>query len=84
MEPFKLTGAENQYRMDIKVEGSGKKGQLDAIILGISRALEKIDKEKNRPLLKKGGFLTRDSRIRQRRNIGTGGRARRQKQSPKR
>lgn len=84
LEPFKLTGAENQYRMDIKVEGSGKKGQLDAIILGISRALEKIDKEKNRPLLKKGGFLTRDSRIRQRRNIGTGGRARRQKQSPKR
>lgn len=84
LEPFKVTNTEGQYRVDVKVEGSGKSGQLDAIILGISRALELIDKEKNRPLLKKRGFLTRDSRIRERRKVGTGGRARRQKQSPKR
>lgn len=84
LEPFKVTNTEGQYKVDIKVEGSGKSGQLNAVILGISRALELIDKEKNRPLLKKRGFLTRDSRIRQRRNVGTGGRARRQKQSPKR
>lgn len=84
LEPFKVTGTEGQYRVEVKVEGSGKSGQLDAIILGISRSLELVDKEKNRPLLKKAGFLTRDSRIRERRKVGTGGRARRQKQSPKR
>jgi small subunit ribosomal protein S9 len=84
LEPFKVTSTEGQYRVDVRVEGSGKSGQLDAIILGISRALELIDKEKNRPLLKKRGLLTRDSRIRERRKVGTGGRARRQKQSPKR
>lgn len=84
LEPFRITNTMNMYRVVVKVEGSGKKGQLDAITLGISRALEKIDKEKNRPILKKRNFLTRDSRIRERRKVGTGGRARRQKQSPKR
>ena len=84
LEPFQITNTLNTYRIEVKVEGSGKKGQLDAINLGISRALELIDKEKNRPILKKRGFLTRDSRIRERRKVGTGGRARRAKQSPKR
>lgn len=84
LEPFQITNTLNTYRIEVKVEGSGKKGQLDAVNLGISRALELIDKEKNRPILKKRGFLTRDSRIRERRKVGTGGRARRAKQSPKR
>lgn len=84
LEPFAITNTLNMYRVEVKVEGSGKKGQMDAINLGISRALELIDKEKNRPILKKRGFLMRDSRIRERRKVGTGGKARRQKQSPKR
>jgi small subunit ribosomal protein S9 len=59
-------------------------GQLDAVILGISRALEKVDKEKFRPILKKRGFMTRDPRAKQRRKAGFAGKSRAKKQSPKR
>lgn len=84
-EPLRITNAhQNNYAFTIKVVGGGPAGQLDAVIAGISNALQKLDPEKYRPILKKKGFLTRDARIRQRRNIGTGGKARRQKQSPKR
>lgn len=84
-EPLRITNAhQNNYTFTIKVTGGGHSGQLDAVIVGISNALQKLDREKYRPILKKKGFLTRDSRIRQRRNVGTGGKARRQKQSPKR
>lgn len=84
-EPLRITNAhQNNYAFTIKVVGGGPAGQLDAVIAGIANALQKLDPEKYRPILKSKGFLTRDSRIRQRRNIGTGGKARRQKQSPKR
>ena len=64
--------------------GGGKKGQLGAVTHGMARAFDKLDREKFRPELKKAGLLTRDSRTRERRKIGTGGKARRKKQSPKR
>jgi small subunit ribosomal protein S9 len=84
-EPLRITNAhQNNYAFTIKVVGGGPAGQLDAVIAGISNVLQKLDPEKYRSILKKKGFLTRDARIRQRRNIGTGGKARRQKQSPKR
>lgn len=83
-EPFIATNTLNKYAVTIKVMGGGLKGQLDAALLGISRVLSEIDVEKFRPILKKKGMLTRDSRVRQRRTVGTGGKARRQKQSPKR
>lgn len=84
-EPLRITNAhQNNYAFTIKVTGGGTASQLDAVIAGISNVLQKLDPEKYRPILKKKGFLTRDARIRQRRNIGTGGKARRQKQSPKR
>lgn len=83
-EPFVATNTLDKYGVTIRVMGGGLKGQLDAAILGISRALSEIDVEKFRPILKKKGMLTRDARIRQRRTVGTGGKARRQKQSPKR
>ncbi len=84
-EPLRITNAhQNNYAFTIKVVGGGPAGQLDAVVAGISNALQKLDPEKYRSILKKKGFLTRDARIRQRRNIGTGGKARRQKQSPKR
>lgn len=70
--------------MTFFVQGGGKKGQLGAIIHGLARAIEKTDKETLRPILKKAGLLTRDSRTRERRKVGTGGKARRVKQSPKR
>lgn len=83
-EPFLLTNTLNKYGVTVKVRGGGKSGQLDAVIHGISRALQLLDKEKFRPILKKKGFLTRDARVRERRKVGTGGKARRKKQSPKR
>ena len=84
-EPLRITNAhQNNYAITIKVVGGGHASQLTAAIAGISKALQKLDPEKYRSILKKKGFLTRDARIRQRRNVGTGGKARRQKQSPKR
>ena len=82
--PFSVVDVADKYYVTVKVEGGGKKGQLDAIVHGIARALAKEDKEKFRPALKKAGLLTRDPRVRERRKVGTGGKARRQKQSPKR
>lgn len=82
-EPLRVTNALNRYVLTILVEGGGKSGQLGAMVHGIARALEKAD-EKHRAILKKKGYLTRDSRIRERRKVGTGGKARRKRQSPKR
>lgn len=83
-KPFKVVDATGKYYVTIKVSGGGKKGQLDAVAHGIARGLVLTQKEEFRPLLKKAGLLTRDSRIRERRKVGTGGKARRKKQSPKR
>src|SRR6266576_1518077 len=84
-EPLRITNAHQQnYAFTIKVAGGGPSGQLQAVIAGISNALSHLDPDKNRPTLKKKGFLTRDSRIRERRVVGMGGKSRRKKQSPKR
>jgi small subunit ribosomal protein S9 len=82
--PFELTGTTGKYYVTVKVVGGGKKGQLEAVVHGIARAFSKLDKDKFRGPLKKSGLLTRDARIRERRKVGTGGKARRKKQSPKR
>lgn len=82
-EPFKITNNLGKYTITAKVEGGGPKSQLEAFIHGVSRALASID-EKNKAILKKKGFLTRDARVRQRRKVGMGGKSRRKKQSPKR
>ncbi|MBA3723657.1 MAG: 30S ribosomal protein S9 [Candidatus Levybacteria bacterium] len=84
-EPLRITNAHQlNFTFTIKVAGGGPSGQLQAAIAGISNALNKLDPEKYRALLKKKGFLTRDARIRERRSVGTGGKSRRKKQSPKR
>lgn len=83
-EPLRITNTEKKFAITVKVAGGGKIGQLDSTALGITRALDKLDKEKFRKILKKKGFLTRDPRVRQRRKVGMGGKARRKKQSPKR
>ena len=83
-EPLQITQAENKFAVSIKVSGGGKMGQLDASVLAIARALDKIDKEKFHSILKKKGMLTRDPRVRERRKVGMGGKSRRRKQSPKR
>lgn len=84
-EPLRVTNvAQQNYTLTIRVVGGGPAGQLQAVVAGISNALNKLDTEKHRPILKKKGLLTRDARVRQRRKVGMGGKSRRQKQSPKR
>jgi small subunit ribosomal protein S9 len=83
-EPFRTTNTLGRFAVAIKAEGGGLVGQLAAVIHGVSRALEKVDKEKFRPILKKRGFMTRDPRAKQRRKAGFAGKSRARKQSPKR
>ncbi|MBU2036044.1 30S ribosomal protein S9 [Patescibacteria group bacterium] len=83
-KPFGVTETSDKYYFSAKVVGGGKQGQLDAVVHGLSKALAKVKPDKFRIPLKKVGLLTRDSRIRERRKIGMGGKARRKKQSPKR
>ena len=78
------TGISGKYPFSIKVEGGGLAGQLDAVILGMARALDKLDREQYHKVLRNHGYLTRDARERERRKVGMGGKARRKKQSPKR
>lgn len=82
--PLTATNTDKKYSATVKVEGGGKKGQVDAIVHGLARALDELDAEKYHDTLKENDFLTRDPRMRERRKPGTGGKARRQKQSPKR
>jgi small subunit ribosomal protein S9 len=82
-KPFVITKTLGKYHFQTKLTGGGKGGQVEALALAISRALIKID-EAFKPVLKPSGLLTVDSRVKERRMVGTGGKSRRQKQSPKR
>lgn len=82
--PLTLTNNQDRFAISIVVSGGGTTGQLDSIIHGLARALEKADKETYRPILKANGLLTRDPRKKESRKVGTGGKSRRMKQSPKR
>lgn len=84
LKPFEVTGSVGKFSFTAKVEGSGKMAQLEAVVHALSRALTKVDQEAYKTLLKKEGLLTRDSRMKESRKVGTGGKARRKKQSPKR
>ena len=84
LKPLVLTDMLGKISISVKVEGSGKSSQLGAVIHGIARALDKYNRDGFHQILKKAGLLTRDSREKERRKVGTGGKARRQKQSPKR
>lgn len=83
-EPFRTTNTLNRFAVSLTTSGGGANGQLSAAVHAISRAIEKVDKEKFRPILKKRGFLTRDPRAKQRRKAGYAGKSRAKKQSPKR
>ena len=82
-KPFIETKTIGKYYFEAKIIGGGKEGQREALTLAIARALKKIYIDFNL-VLRQAGLLTVDSRVRERRMIGTGGKARRQKQSPKR
>ena len=84
MKPLELTNTVGKFAITVKLEGGGKAGQLVALVLGLSRALSLSNRAKNRPVLKSKKLLRVDARVRERRKVGTGGKARRKKQSPKR
>ncbi len=84
MEPLRTCNVIGKYKTIIKVDGSGKQAQLEAVIHGISRALVTLNEERFKPILKKRGFLTRDPRAKERRKVGMGGKSRRKLQSPRR
>jgi small subunit ribosomal protein S9 len=69
LEPLRLTGTEGSFDITVKVKGGGVTGQRDAVCLGIARALLKADPD-YRPVLRRGGFLTRDSREKERKKPG--------------
>jgi len=67
--PLRATKAINKYDVLVSVEGGGVAAQADAMVLGIARALIKMDRE-NHPRLKDEGLLTRDSREKERKKYG--------------
>ena len=69
IEPFRLTNTENAYDVIADLSGGGISGQAGALRHSISKALLEINVE-YRPLLKREGFLTRDSRIKERKKYG--------------
>ncbi len=69
LEPLRAVEAENQFNISVLVKGGGISGQTDAVRLGIARALIKADENLRAPL-KKGGFLTRDARKKERKKPG--------------
>lgn len=71
-QPLQLTKTEDKVDIKVNVSGGGPSGQAQAIRHGISRALEKYDAEL-RPVLKKAGLLTRDSRVKERKKYGLRG-----------
>ncbi|MAW51249.1 MAG: 30S ribosomal protein S9 [Geminicoccus sp.] len=68
-QPFQVTERLGQFDVMATVKGGGLSGQAGAVRHGISRALTLYEPEL-RPLLKKGGFLTRDSRRVERKKYG--------------
>ncbi|MCD6109194.1 30S ribosomal protein S9 [bacterium] len=69
LAPLDLVGLSNKVDVSVKVTGGGFNSQADAIRHGIARALLEYD-EMFRATLKKAGFITRDSRIKERKKYG--------------
>ena len=71
-KPFEAIGALGKYDVIASVTGGGKSGQCGAVVHGTSRALSLLDDE-IKAVLKKSGFLTRDSRVKERKKPGQPG-----------
>jgi small subunit ribosomal protein S9 len=69
LEPLKVVGMLDRFDVSVKVKGGGVTGQSDAVRLGVARALLKVDPDL-RPVLRRGGYLTRDSRVKERKKPG--------------
>lgn len=68
-QPLNTVNIENAYDIKVNVKGGGFKGQAEAIRLGLARILCHVNPEYREPL-KKAGFLTRDSRMVERKKYG--------------
>ena len=68
-QPLAAIDAVDKFDVIITVHGGGYTGQAGAIRHGISRALLQVDSDAYRPILKKAGFLTRDSRMKERNQV---------------
>lgn len=71
-EPLTLIGASESYDITVTVKGGGLIGQAGAVRHGITKALLQVDPEL-RTVLKKAGFITRDSRVKERKKYGQKG-----------
>lgn len=69
LEPLKVTGNVGTFNVSVKVQGGGVTGQAGAVRHGIARALLAADPNL-RPVLRRGGFLTRDARMKERKKPG--------------
>ncbi len=69
IKPLLVTENLEKCNIVVKISGGGISGQGDAIAHGIARALVR-DNENNRPILRKYGLLTRDSRVKERKKVG--------------
>ncbi|MEM7210582.1 MAG: 30S ribosomal protein S9, partial [Pseudomonadota bacterium] len=67
--PFTVAGVEGEFDVVATVKGGGLSGQAGAVKHGISKALDQYNPEL-RPALKAAGFLTRDSRVVERKKYG--------------
>jgi small subunit ribosomal protein S9 len=72
VQPFIITGTKEKLDAHVNVRGGGPTGQVGAVRHGIARALLTVDVN-FRPLLKAEGFLTRDSRMKERKKYGQPG-----------
>ena len=82
LQPLDLTGTRSQFDVTVNVHGGGISGQSIAIRHGISKALLQYNLD-FKDVLKKAGFMTRDSRVKERKKYGRRG-ARRRPQYSKR
>jgi small subunit ribosomal protein S9 len=70
LAPIRAAGQEPEtYDITVLVNGGGVTGQTDAVQLGVTRALVKINADWT-PAMRKGGFLTRDPRVKERKKPG--------------
>jgi small subunit ribosomal protein S9 len=68
-EPLQAVGLEGNFFVSVLVKGGGVTGQADAVRHGVARALLKSDPEL-RSVLRRGGYLTRDPRVKERKKPG--------------
>ena len=69
-QPLVATSSENRFDIICKVIGGGLSGQAGAVRHALSRAMVNADEEAFKAILKKEGFLTRDSRMKERKKYG--------------